>query len=200
MHPRQEDIKFLIYLLRPRYYFPIKGEYRLLMDNAKLAIDLNIGLNHFNCFVYDNGMSLMFDERGNIIKQNVNVQTGDIYIDNKSIGDINEQSIEERRKMSDGGVIFVTCELSSKKREVVSDFDIQSRGFIYLKENEPLYTQIMNIARSEINQNFISTGSPIEELEERLSSKIEKFLIKQTEKRPYTIVKLVDVDELPAQQ
>ena len=58
----------------------------------------------------------------------------------------------------------------------------------------------MNIARSEINQNFISTGSPIEELEERLSSKIEKFLIKQTEKRPYTIVKLVDVDELSAQQ
>ena len=196
MHPRQEDIKFLIYLLRPRYYFPIKGEFRLLMDNAKLAIDLNIGLNHFNCFVYDNGLSLMFDERGNIIKQAVNVKVGDIYIDNKSIGDVNETAIEERSKMSDGGVIFVTCEISTKKREVVSDFDIQSRGFVYLKENEPLYSQIMNIARSEITQNFISTGSPIDELEERLSSKIEKFLIKQTEKRPYTIVKLVDIDQL----
>lgn len=194
MHPRQEDIKFLIYLLRPRYYFPIKGEFRLLMDNAKLAIDLNIGLNHFNCFVYDNGLTLQFDERGNIIKQSSTIKTGDVLIDNKTVGDINEDAINERSKMADGGVIFVTCEVSTKRREIVSDFDIQSRGFIYLKETEPLYGQIINVARSEINQNFISYGSSIEELEEVLSSKIEKVILKQTDKRPYTIVKLIDVD------
>lgn len=196
MHPRQEDIKFLIYLLRPRYYFPIKGEFRLLMDNAKLAIDLNIGLNHFNCFVYDNGLTLAFDERGNIVKQNNTVKVGDILIDNKTVGDITEEAINERSKMADGGVIFITCQVSTQKREVISDFDIQSRGFIYLKETEPLYGQIINVARSEINQDFISYGSSINELEEKLSGKIEKLVLKQTEKRPYIVVKLIDIDTI----
>ena len=196
MHPRQEDIKFLIYLLRPKYYFPIKGEYRLLMNNAKLAVDLDIGLNHFNSFVYDNGLQLMFDERGNTVKKISNVKVGDILIYGNSVGEINESSIIERNKMSDGGVIFMACEISKKQREILSDFDIQTRGFMYLQENEPLFAQISSIAKSEITQNFISYGLEISELENKISEKLEKVVVKQTNKRPYVVVKLIDIDSL----
>ena len=76
MHAQEEDLKMMISLFRPKYYMPVKGEFRLLMANAKLAIDLGIGLNHFNTFVYDNGMALAFDNQGKVVRKMIVVKNG----------------------------------------------------------------------------------------------------------------------------
>ena len=106
MHARQEDLKLMISLFRPSYYLPIKGDFSLLMANAKLATELGIGLNHYNTFVYDNGMALIFDSFGKQVHKNILIKNGDVMVDGNSVGDVKETAIEERTKMADGGHRF----------------------------------------------------------------------------------------------
>lgn len=193
MHAQEEDLKMMISLLRPQYYMPVKGEYRLLMSNAKLAIDLGIGLNHFNTFVYDNGMALAFDEQGKPVRKLIMVKSGDVMVDGSSVGDVKEQAIEERQQMADGGVVLIGIPYSSRKKKTVANPDVQMRGFLYLRESESIVTQVSAIAVSYAN-GLLSVDTPIADVERKTADKVSKFLYKQTEKDPMILVKMLDVD------
>lgn len=193
MHAHEEDLKMMISLLRPRYYMPVKGEYRLLMDNAKLAIDLGIGLNHFNTFVFDNGMALAFDEQGKPVRKLIMVKSGDVMVDGTSVGDVKEQAIYERQKMADGGVVLIGIPYSSSKKKAISTPDVQMRGFLYLRESESIINQIASVAVSYAN-GLLSTGTGVNDIEWKTADKVSKFLYKQTDKDPMIVVKMLDVD------
>lgn len=198
MHARQEDIKMMISLFHPRYYMPVKGEYRLLMANAMLAIGMGVGLNHFNTFVYDNGLALAFDEEGKAVRKVINVKAGDIMVDGYSVGDVKENSIAERQKMADGGVVIMGVNISSKLKKIVSQPDIQMRGFLYLKESEPILGQLSSLFLTNVNNFLASTGKKmaIQDLEYRISEKASKLLVRHTEKEPLVVVKILDVDRM----
>ncbi len=193
MHAQEEDLKMMISLFRPQYYMPVKGEYRLLMANAKLAIDLGIGLNHFNTFVYDNGMALAFDEQGKPVRKLIMVKSGDVMVDGSSVGDVKEQAIDERQQMADGGIVLIGIPYSSRKKKTLTNPDVQMRGFLYLRESESIVTQISSVAISYAN-GLLSQDTPINDIERKTADKVSKFLYKQTEKEPMILVKLLDVD------
>lgn len=195
MHAQQEDLKMMISLFRPKYYMPVKGEFRLLMDNAKLAIDLGIGLNHFNTFVYDNGMALAFDYNGNVVRKIINVKNGDVMVDGTSVGDVKEAAITERTQMADGGIVLIGLTISSKKKKIVSSPDIQMRGFLYLKDSEPVINQVTNILLSQVNF-CLDSGKRINcrEIEKKVSEKVSRFIFKSTSKEPSILCEILDVD------
>jgi ribonuclease J len=197
MHAQQEDLKMMISLFRPKYYMPVKGEFRLLMDNAKLAIDLGIGLNHFNTFVYDNGMALAFDYNGNVVRKIINVKNGDVMVDGTSVGDVKEAAITERTQMADGGIVLIGLTISSKKKKIVSSPDIQMRGFLYLKDSEPVINQVTNILLSQVNF-CLDSGKRIncQEIEKKVSEKVSRFIFKSTSKEPSILCEILDVDTL----
>ncbi len=197
MHAQQEDLKMMISLFRPKYYMPVKGEFRLLMDNAKLAIDLGIGLNHFNTFVYDNGMALAFDYNGNVVRKIINVKNGDVMVDGTSVGDVKEAAITERTQMADGGIVLIGLTISSKKKKIVSSPDIQMRGFLYLKDSEPVINQVTNILLSQVN-SCLDSGKRIncQEIEQKVSEKVSRFIFKSTSKEPSILCEILDVDTL----
>lgn len=197
MHAQQEDLKMMISLFRPKYYMPVKGEFRLLMDNAKLAIDLSIGLNHFNTFVYDNGMALAFDYNGNVVRKIINVKNGDVMVDGTSVGDVKEAAITERTQMADGGIVLIGLTISSKKKKIVSSPDIQMRGFLYLKDSEPVINQVTNILLSQVN-SCLDSGKRIncQEIEKKVSEKVSRFIFKSTSKEPSILCEILDVDTL----
>jgi ribonuclease J len=197
MHAQQEDLKMMISLFRPKYYMPVKGEFRLLMDNAKLAIDLGIGLNHFNTFVYDNGMALAFDNNGNVIRKMINVKNGDVMVDGSSVGDVKEPAIEERTEMADGGVVLIGLSISSRQRKIVSSPDVQMRGFLYLKDSEPIINQITTILLSNVNAALGGNNRiNLIEMDKKISEKVSKSIFKQTEKQPAILCEILDVDSL----
>lgn len=197
MHAQQEDLRMMISLFRPKYYMPIKGDFRLLMENAKLAIDLGIGLNHFNTFVYDNGMALCFDNQGKPVRKIIMVKNGDILVDGSSVAEVKENTIEERTRMADGGVVILGLAVSMRKRDIVSAPDIQMRGFLYFKESEALITQLSQMVMSNVQSYFDSDKRvyPID-MEHRISDKASKFIRKTTDKDPLVITKIIDVDSL----
>ncbi len=196
MHAQQEDLKMMISLFRPKYYLPVKGDYRLLMANAHLAIDLGVGLNHFNTFVYDNGMALAFDENGKAVKKNIVVKNGDVMVDGNSVGDVKETAIEERTKMADGGVLIMGITYSSKKRKILSSPDIQMRGFLYLSDNEPILNQLNQILVSNLNNYLNNRENKLvnADMQKKITEKVNKFIIHQTNKEPMVMVQLVDLD------
>lgn len=196
MHAQEEDLKMMISLFRPKYYMPVKGEYRLLMTNAKLAVDLGIGLNHFNTFVYDNGMALAFDEKGSVVRKIINVKTGDVMVDGNSVGDVKEQAIEERQKMADGGIIMIGVVISLNDKKIVTNPDIQMRGFVYLKDSEPIINQLSNILNSTINSYFSQSHSySIADIEKKASEKISRYISKEIDKEPMIICNIINLDE-----
>lgn len=196
MHARQEDLKMMISLFRPRYYLPVKGDFRLLMANARLAINLGVGLNHFNTFVYDNGMALAFDEEGKPVKRNITVKNGDVMVDGTSVGEVKEAAIEERTQMADGGVVLLGITISSKKKEITSAPDIQMKGFLYLKNSEPILNQIASIFTTNLNNYLQKSEGRLStaDMAHKISDKVSKFLLKNTDKEPMVLCEIIDTD------
>lgn len=197
MHARQEDLKLMISLFRPSYYLPIKGDFSLLMANAKLATELGIGLNHYNTFVYDNGMALIFDSFGKQVHKNILIKNGDVMVDGNSVGDVKETAIEERTKMADGGVVVIGLAYSSKTKKILSNPDIQMRGFLYLKDSEPLLAAISSLFLTTVNTLLTDEKKHASiEIEKKAADKISRYIIKNTNKEPMVFCKLVDIDDM----
>lgn len=198
MHAQQEDLKMMISLFHPKYYMPVKGDYRLLMANALLAIDLGVGLNHFNTFVFDNGMALAFDENGRNVKKNILIRNGDVMVDGSSVGEVKEAAIDERTKMADGGVLIMGITYSSKQRKIVSSPDIQMRGFLYLNDSEPIVNQITQILTSNLNNylNNLQNKLNQNDMQKKIADKVSKFVLHQTNKEPMVFCQLLDIDSL----
>lgn len=198
MHAQQEDLKMMISLFHPKYYMPVKGDYRLLMANALLAVDLGVGLNHFNTFVYDNGMALAFDENGRNVKKNILIRNGDVMVDGNSVGEVKEAAIDERTKMADGGVLIMGITYSSKLRKIVSSPDIQMRGFLYLSDSEPIVNQITQILTSNLNNylNNLQNKLNQNDMQKKIADKVSKFVLHQTNKEPMVFCQLLDIDSL----
>ena len=198
MHAQQEDLKMMISLFRPKYYMPVKGDYRLLMANARLAIELGVGLNHFNTFVFDNGMALAFDETGRTVKKNIVIKNGDIMVDGNSVGEVKETAIEERTKMADGGILIMGITYSSKQRKILSNPDIQMRGFLYLNDSEPIINQISQILISNLNNYLNNAQNKLNQIDmqKKIADKVSKFVIHQTNKEPMVMCELLDLDNL----
>lgn len=198
MHAQQEDLKMMISLFRPKYYMPVKGDYRLLMANAKLAVESGVGLTHFNTFVFDNGMALCFNEMGKTVMKNILIKNGDVMVDGSSVGDVKEAAIEERTLMADGGVVMIGLLVSVKEKKILSKPDIQMKGFVYLNDNEPLMNQVNQLLISQVN-NFLNNTqgkSSLMDLNKKVSEKISKMLEHSTNKEPMVITQILDLDSL----
>lgn len=197
MHAQQEDLKMMISLFRPRYYMPVKGDFKQLMANAQLAISVGVGLNHFNTFVYDNGMALCFDELGRVIHKSLMVKNGDVLVDGSSVGDVKEAVVEERTKMEDG-VILLGITVSSKKKLILSSPDIEVRGFFYLKDNAPVMAQITSVFTSTVSSSLQNNQGKqsLGDLSKKVAEKIERLILKETDKRPMVVCNVMDIDEM----
>ena len=167
------------------------------MANAKLATELGIGLNHYNTFVYDNGMALIFDSFGKQVHKNILIKNGDVMVDGNSVGDVKETAIEERTKMADGGVVVIGLAYSSKAKKILSNPDIQMRGFLYLKDSEPLLAAISSLFLTTVNTLLTDEKKHASiEIEKKAADKISRYIIKNTNKEPMVFCKLVDIDDM----
>lgn len=142
MHASSEDIKSLISLLRPAYYLPIRGSYLNMVNNAKLALQMNVGLNHTNVFILDNGLVLEISASGaKILSEKIG--TGDLFIDGKGIGTGDAGTMEERRQMADEGALVIAALIKRSRRRLVGDPIVTSRGFTSLNDADELKKELL---------------------------------------------------------
>ena len=189
MHAYEEDLRMLLSLLKPKYYLPIKGYYVNLLANARIAYDMNIGLTHSNIILLDNGQSLYIDEKGANIDYDLDskVDVSDIMIDGIGVGDVVNEIINERSRLSEDGVVVIGCGISRSLRKIVCSTDVQMRGFLFLKDKEAdaLLKEITKFFINEVEEWLKTTKTfDVDSLENQIAFKLSKILLKNNNRNP----------------
>ena len=186
MHAREDDLRFVLNLFKPKYYFPVRGHYIKLMSNAKLAVSLGIGLNHMNVFILDNGMQVIFEEnRRPVLLPNevTGVDVSPILVDGKGVTKITEDLIETRQKMGVDGTVVIASTVSLKEKKIIAGPDCQMRGFVYVKEAEPLLKSITQIYLEEVN-GALTRGVDLEATKNTIKERIRWFVRRENGREP----------------
>ncbi len=186
MHANEDDIRFIINLFKPKYYLPVRGNYTKIMDNAKLAVSLGVGLNHMNVFVLDNGMQLIFEEnkRPVVLPNEVTgIDVSPTLVDGKGVTRYDEEIIESRLKMGVDGAVVIASTISNKEKRIIAGPDCQMRGFVYVKEAEPLLKSITQIYTEEIN-GCLKKGGDIEATKNTIKDRIRWFIKRENGREP----------------
>ena len=189
MHAYEEDIKMLLSLLKPKYYFPIEGYYVKLLKNAKIAIDMDIGLSHNNIFLLDNGQSLTITENGASVDFNMDgqVNIGDVMIDGIGVGDVVNEIISDRTRLSEDGIVILACGVSKSTRTISFGPDVQMRGFLFLKDKDAdaILKEITRVFVENTNL-WLSTTEDFDSkvIEHKINELIKKYLLKQNGRNP----------------
>lgn len=197
MHAQQDDLKYLLSVFRPKYYLPVRGNYVNLINNAKLALSMEIGLNHSNVFILDNGMVLSFEDgaRPKIIPNSQsNIDVSPVLVDGKGLIGLDTGVIEERIVLSEDGVVIIAATISKSEKRIIAGPDCQMRGFVFVKEAEPLLKTITNIFLDEIKTALEGTRIDLDQLTKAISDRASKFIKRENGRQPYVlpIIKIVD--------
>jgi ribonuclease J len=176
-HACQEEMRLLLNLTRPKYFLPIHGELRHLHQHAKLGVEA--GVPKDNVFVMENGNVLEIDKHG--VKLGERIPGGYVFVDGLSVGDIGPVVIRDREILARDGFLLVSVNVNRETRQLIGEPEIISRGFVYLREAEPL----MDTVRETVDDVLSSNGSSRNgRLQEDLQEAIRRVLYNETKRRP----------------
>lgn len=191
MHASREDLKMVFSLLKPKYYLPLKGEYRQLVENANLA--LASGLNAAQIIVLDNGQIATFED-GRLKTTADLINLEDVNIDGNAHLDTQGLVLRDRQILSTDGVIIIGIVINHKTKEVIGGPDVQTRGVIYLKDAEHIVKEVGLIIESTIKEAV--KENKYENMSARMDAKdrISKFVLKETGKRPMVLPVIIEIN------
>ena len=190
-HASSEDLMMMIDLLKPKYYFPIKGEYRHQVANALLASQVGILDDHI--ILKENGFVASF-VNGKLVNNDFSkIPCGDVSIDGDSSDDIGEIVLRDREMLSDNGIIVISATLSKKTKKIIAGPEILTRGFIYVKDSTEILSQIKEICvkviLDNVHENYVDYGKIKSSIRDNLS----KYLSNQTGNKPMIISVLQEI-------
>ncbi len=190
-HACQEELKLIHTLIKPKYFMPVHGEYRHLVQHANLAE--SIGMNKNRIFILSNGDQLTVDKRSATRFQNV-VSAEDILVDGLGVGDIGNIVLRDRKLLSESGLIIVVAAIDRSSGEIISGPDIVSRGFVYVRENEDLINDARAIARQALEETLTENCSKDwNAIKNNVREELRKFIFKKTKRSPIILPIFLDV-------
>ncbi|QVK18927.1 ribonuclease J [Mycoplasmatota bacterium] len=187
-HAGQEELKLMIQLMKPKYFMPIHGEYRMQKIHAELAGQC--GISPENTFVLNNGQVLAFSNKGPRIAGEV--QSGAIFIDGSGIGDIGNVVIRDRKILSNDGLLTVVINVDLHTKQVLRRPNIISRGFIYLKDSQELVKEIETQTIDYFNK-ILKTRKNIVQIKNDLTDYLASFIYDKIQRKPMIIPVIMNV-------
>ncbi len=190
-HGGQEELKLMLKLIKPKYFMPIHGEYRMLKIHSNIA--LMTGLKKGNEFVFDNGGVLAVTR--NSARYAGKVQAGTVYVDGKGIGDIGSIVLRDRRLLSEDGLLSAIVTINQENLKVIGNPTIISRGFVYMREHEKLTKDISALVSSYV-QEKITTMKKINVtvLKKDISKILKDYIYAKTERSPMIMPVIMTVN------
>ena len=188
-HARQEELKLMHALVRPQYFIPVHGEYRMLWQHAELAESM--GMNRKN---------IVIPEIGQVIEMNAaslslgeQVPTGGVLVDGLGIGDVGNVVLRDRKHLSQDGLIIVVLAIDRDQGVLVSGPDIISRGFIYVRENEDIIENTREVVRSIILSAGKLEGEEWPALKNRIKDELHRFIYEKIKRNPMILPIIVEI-------
>ena len=188
MHACEDDLRFILNMFKPKFYFPVTGHYTDLMENAKLSLSLGIGLNHMNVFVLDNGMEIVFEEgkRPIILPNEVTgIDISPMLVDGRGVAKTSDEIIEIRQKLGVDGAVIIAATVSLKEGRIVAGPDCQMRGFVFVRDAEPLLKSISQILVEEINGALRAGKVDFEDTKLMIKERVKRFIKRENGREPF---------------
>lgn len=188
-HASQEELKLMLNLVRPQFFIPVHGEYRMLKKHGKIAEDL--GVPRENIFLGNNGDVFEFtNTTGRIAGK---VKAGRVFVDGLGVGDVGNIVIRDRQQLAKEGIIVVVVTLDKQSGTLLSGPDLVSRGFVYVRDSSELMQEAqakVRIALEHCEANKISDWSSIKV---KVREVLGKYLFEKTRRRPMIIPIIMEV-------
>ena len=188
-HANEEELKLMIRLLKPEYFMPIHGEYRMLKAHQDIAINCDIPRE--NTFLLENGDVLAMTKDD--IKKVSNIGADDIYVDGNRIGDIGNVVIKDRKIMANDGILVAICNINMTEQKLLGKINITTRGFVLVNENEELLKEIEDVAYNLITKELTKKEVNYNELKGLITSTLLTFVYEKTKRRPIVLPVILDV-------
>ena len=191
-HASREDLMLMINLMNPKYYFPVKGEYRNQYTNGEIAEE--IGIPKENIILKLNGdvFEMVDGENTNSMEH---IDTDEILIDGTSQSDIGNLVLKDREMLGENGIVIISCTLDKETKEILGGPEILTRGFIYVKESQDLLEETKKISREVIEDNIETNSKRVDytQIKNNVREVLGKFFYQQTESKPMIITVIQEI-------
>lgn len=196
MHARKDDLKFFLGTFKPQYFIPVRGSFVNMMESARLALKMDIGLTHNNVFILDNGMTVDFGETGRprIIPNDDNkVNISPVLVDGLGVSNVAEEVIGDRRRLAEDGVVILACTVSRSEKKIIAGPDCQMRGFVFAKEAVPLLKSLSQIFVEEVELSFQGDDPSFKTCITNVKERTKRFIMRENGREPLVIPIIIPV-------
>jgi len=187
-HGHAEDLKLMLNLIKPKFFLPIHGEFRMQKAHSRLA--QTVGVNANNIFIIENGDVVEFEKRKARMSRKVNA--GNVLIDGIGVGDVGNIVLRDRRLLSQDGVVLCVITISRKNKTIVSGPEIISRGFVYMRESEDMINEANRIVAKQL-QGKLNGELDWTEMKSLIRDKLSAYLYEQTKRRPMILPIIMEI-------
>jgi ribonuclease J len=191
-HASGEDLMLMINLMNPKYYFPVKGEYRNQYANAEIAESLGIPKENIILKLNGDVFEMVNGENTNSMEH---IETDEILIDGNDSGDIGNLVLKDREMLGENGIVIISCTLDKNTKKVLGGPEILTRGFIYVKESQDLLEETKRVSREVIESDIEENAKRIDytKIKNDVREVLGKFFYTETESKPMIITVIQEV-------
>ncbi len=189
-HAFSEDLLLMLKLINPKYYIPVRGEYRYMVGNANLAS--SIGIMPERILLKQNGDVFEFED-GNLVDNFEHIKVNDILIDGLSSDDVGDLVIKDRQMLSENGIVLISASISKKDKTILVGPEITTRGFIYVRDSKEMIEEIKKISLNVIERNIVNNYIDYNKIKNEIREDLGKYLFHETECKPMIIAVVQEI-------
>jgi len=182
-HASKEEQKLMIQLIKPKYFMPVHGEYKMLKLHGQSAQEC--GIPKENIFICANGDALVLRNE-EVFRSKTRIQTDAIYVDGSDIAGLSTNVLKDRKILADNGMVAVIVCIDSRKNTILCRPGIVSRGFIYIKDNQKIIKDAENLVYEAL-KNVMKTKATFGDLKNCVRNTVEPYLYEKTNRNPIVI-------------
>ncbi|MCD7723112.1 MAG: ribonuclease J, partial [Clostridiales bacterium] len=182
-HACQEELKLMMGIIKPKFFIPVHGEQKHLLKHASLAVAM--GIKKLNIYVGDIGNCIEVSNLG--IKRLEDVPSGEVYVDGIGVGDVGNIVLNDRKRLSQDGIIIIVATINSETGEIEGGPDVVSRGFVYVKESEELMQRIRSISTKVISEVYDNRYHDWNSVKIKLRDEVSHIMFEKTKRSPMVL-------------
>ena len=191
-HASREDLMLMIDLMQPKYYFPVKGEYRNQYANAEIAEELGIPKENIILKLNGDVFEMVDGENTNSLEH---IETDEILIAGNKSEDIGDLVLKDREMLGSSGIVIISCTLDKATKKILGGPEILTRGFIYVKESQDMLEETKEISREVIETSIEDNAKRVDysKIKNDVRDVLGKFFYKETEAKPMIITVIQEI-------